>query len=303
MKASIIVCTLNSKNLRNCLKSLKKQSFKDFEILVVTPNPNVKKITNRFGVKFILSQFAGVSHQRNLGIKYAQGEIICFIDDDAIADERWLEFLIKGFKEKVGCVGGKIKLLFEGEVKEDLKEIDEGLFKRFLGGTTLGNKKIELNEPLLWGSNLAVKKEIFEKIGFFDEMIGKKGEIELYNEEVELQERVLRKGYKLIYEPKAIVWHKVPTKKLNLEYFLKRAFWQGYSDVLAFRNEKVVKEFIEKMKDSNFYFLLKRKIFEETVEILLEKNPTQKILRYLKIGRGIGLLDLKRWLNERTQQV
>ena len=301
MKASIIVCTLHSKNLKDCLKSLKKQTFKDFEILVVTPNPNVKKISEEFGARFILSQLAGVSYQRNLGIRYARGEIICFIDDDAVADERWLEFLVKNFKEKVGCVGGKIKLWFEGEINKELKKIDEGLFKRFLGGTTLGNKKIELKEPLLWGSNLAVKKEIFEKVGFFDELIGKKGEIELYNEEIELQERILRKGYKLIYEPKAIVWHKVPTKKLNLEHFLRRAFWQGYSDVLAFRKEKTVKEMVKKMEEGNFYFLLKRKIFEEIVEMLLEKNPTQKILRCLKIGRGMGLLDLKRWVNARAK--
>jgi len=301
MKVSIIVCTLTCDNLKDCLESLKKQTFKDFEVVVVTPNPNVKKISDKFGTKFVLSEFAGVSHQRNLGIKHAEGEIICFIDDDAIADERWLEFLIKNFEERVGCVGGKIELLFEGKVNEDLKEIDEGLFKRFLGGTNLGNEKIELKEPLLWGSNLAIKKEIFDKVGLFDEMIGKKGEIELYNEEIELQDRILKKGYKLIYEPKAIVWHKVLTKKLNLEYFLKRAFWQGYSDVLAFRDEKALKEMVEKMDEKNFYFLLKRKIFEEVVEVLLEKNPTQKILKYLKIGRGIGLLDLKKWEDARVK--
>ncbi len=291
MKVSIIVCTIGRETIFDCIESLKNQKFEDFEIVVVSCDISIKNKID--GVKFVYSSKANVSYQRNLGIQNSKGEFVCFIDDDAIADKFWIKNLIKNFvDDKIVCVGGKINLMFEGKVPKELDNIPRNIFKGFLGATILGNKKMELKKPLLWGSNICFRKEIFDKVGYFDEKIGRTLTEPLCNEDIEIQERILKKGFKIIYDPKALIWHRVFPEKLTKEFFLERAFWQGYSDVLAKRREENMKRIMEISKIEIHNFLLKEKVFEEIFRLLIIEDLKEKINKYQKIGRGIGFLEL-----------
>jgi len=120
-KVSIVVCTYNRRRMFNeCLESLLNQSYpKDkYEIIVVDSSDdyseslaeNYKEKARKKGIelKYIYQKPSGISAARNLGIRNARGEIICFIDDDCIADRKWLEDLVRAFEEGVGGVGGNI---------------------------------------------------------------------------------------------------------------------------------------------------------------------------------------------------
>jgi glycosyltransferase involved in cell wall biosynthesis len=293
MKVSVVVCSVGRETLFDCLESLKNQSYDDYEVLVVSFEKGIEERVKNFGAKFVFSQKANVSYQRNLGILESKGDFICFIDDDAIASQSWIKNLIESFvDEKVVCVGGKIKLKIEGETLEKLKNLEEGIFKGFLGETLLGGERMEIKQPLLWGSNICFRKEIFDEVGYFDEKIGRTPSLMLCNEDIEIQKRILKKGFKIIYEPKALVWHRIPSEKLTVNYFLERGFWQGYSNVLAARRNEDVKKFVEKLKYPLWDFLIKEKIFESIFEIFIANNLNEKILKYQKIGRAVGLLEL-----------
>jgi len=291
MKVSAIVCTIGRETLKECLTSLTKQDFDDLEIIVVSFDEKVKRFVDE-DMKFVFSSKANVCYQRNLGILKSEGDFVCFIDDDAIASEKWVSNLMKGFVSKeVACVGGKIELLLEGEIEPWLKKIDENLLRSFLGATLLGSERKEIDKPLLWGSNICFRKEVFEDVGYFDEAMGRTPHLPLYNEEIELQQRLLKKGYKLVYIPEAIVWHRVFKERLSRDFFLQRAFWQGYSEVLVARRNENFKEFLKLGKNEVMRFLLQKRVFENLFDNLWEKNFNQKIFRYKEIGRIVSFLE------------
>jgi GT2 family glycosyltransferase len=293
MRASVIVCTVGRKSFFNCLHSLKYQDYDNYEILIVSFEKSIEKKVKELGATFILSPKANVSFQRNLGILKSDGDFICFIDDDAIADTSWISNLVKSFTdEKIACVGGKIKPKLEGKIPDALKSLEEKTLKGFLGETFLGDERKELQEPLVWGSNICFRREIFDEVGYFDEKIGRTPNLMLCNEDIEIQERILKKGLKIVYEPKAVVWHIIPKEKLTINYFLERGFWQGYSDVLASRRNDSIKKSIKKLKNPFYNFLMKEKIFENIFNIFLTSNLNEKILTYQKIGRIVGFFEL-----------
>jgi len=116
---SVVIPTYNRKDLlKECLDSLFNQTYpkERYEIIVVNDGSTdgteevlkeyAKKAPCAF--KWLTQQNKGSYAARNLGIKNARGEIICFIDDDCIADRKWLEDLVRAFEEGVGGVGGNI---------------------------------------------------------------------------------------------------------------------------------------------------------------------------------------------------
>jgi glycosyltransferase involved in cell wall biosynthesis len=111
---SVIVCTYNrAQYLERCLDSLIKQKYPFFEIIVVNgpSNDDTERILNKYKTIKIIQQgvLDGLSSARNLGIKAAKGDIIAFLDDDAIANDAWIKCLIEGYTDiLVGGVGGPV---------------------------------------------------------------------------------------------------------------------------------------------------------------------------------------------------
>ncbi len=291
MKVSVVIPSIGRKSLFECLSSLKNQEYEEYEVLVVSPKKEIKEEIEKYGAKFIFSPVSNVSFQKNLGIRECNGENVCFIDDDAVADKKWIKNLVENLEDrKVGCVGGKIELKFEVPFPKEFEKLDNRIFRGFLGGTFLGEEKIELNKPLIFGSNMCIRKEIFDKIGYFDEELGRTPFSMKCNEDIEIQERILKEGFKIIYEPKAIVYHIISKEKLTKNYFLKRGFWQGYSDVLM----KWKEEFSNLGNIFPANFFVKRKILEILFESMLEEDLEKEILAFQKIGRGVAFLEINK---------
>jgi len=79
-----------------------------------------------YAFKWFTQQNKGPSAARNLGIKNARGEIICFTDDDCIADKRWLEELVKEFTDEgIGGVGGRILAYNPRRIVEEYAKMDQ----------------------------------------------------------------------------------------------------------------------------------------------------------------------------------
>ena len=117
---SVVVPTYNrGKLVRQCVESLFIQDYpiKKYEIIVVNDGSkdNTEQILRELNgitpVKFLWfnQENKGVSAARNLGISKSSGEIICFIDDDCIADQGWLSNIIATYSQsRIGGVGGKL---------------------------------------------------------------------------------------------------------------------------------------------------------------------------------------------------
>ncbi len=100
-------------HLDRCLESLRAQEYANFEVVVVNgpstddTEERLKRFENRIRIARTDSRVLSVS--RNLGIAHASGKLVAFLDDDAVADPRWLKELVPAFEDpSVGGVGGMV---------------------------------------------------------------------------------------------------------------------------------------------------------------------------------------------------
>jgi len=218
-----------------CLESLLYQSKKPEEvILVLDPVDDLIEFYSGVvpdKVKIVVSSGFGLSNARNTGIENARGDVIAFIDDDAWADERWLENLLKNFEdENVWVAGGKIVPVFdEGRPKWLPEELDWIVGCTYKG---MPEGRAEVRNPI--GANMAFRREVFEVVGMFRTEIGRYGRKLLGSEEMELCLRLkkLKPEVKVAYDPSAVVYHRVPGSRTRLKYALRRAYYEGYSKAI-----------------------------------------------------------------------
>jgi glycosyltransferase involved in cell wall biosynthesis len=235
---SVILSTYTSKRLPDilrCVSSLEKQTFQPAEvILVLDPSDELVEFYRRrvpSFVKIVISKGFGLSNARNTGVKNATGKIVAFIDDDAVADERWIEnFAVNFENDRVMAVGGFISA--EWASKRPIwfpEELDWIVGCSYKG---LPTKKVEIRNPI--GCNMSFKKTVFDQVGYFRTDIGRFGNMLLCNEETEFAIRALKTipNLKIIYEPSAIVYHKVGKNRESLKYIWTRSFYEGISKAI-----------------------------------------------------------------------
>jgi len=108
-KISVIIPVYNEeKYIEKCLHSLKKQSCKNFELIVVNNNSTDRsaEIAKKFTKKVLNCKKQGISAARNYGAQKANGDILCFIDADAILDKDWISKVAKSFNKNAdACYG------------------------------------------------------------------------------------------------------------------------------------------------------------------------------------------------------
>ncbi|HLC16472.1 MAG TPA: glycosyltransferase family A protein [Thermodesulfovibrionia bacterium] len=114
-KVSIVINTYNrAYSLQRTLQSLRYLNYKNFEVIVVNgPSDDdteqvLKKFSNDIKIEKCPEKNLAVS--RNIGIYAAKGDIVAFVDDDAIPEPQWLDAIVSGFdvsnSDEIGGVGG-----------------------------------------------------------------------------------------------------------------------------------------------------------------------------------------------------
>lgn len=222
---SVVVCAQRPlATLHPCLRSLTEQSYHTWEIVLVMPqNRRTTDVFARFPdsrerIKIIQAD-VGNSEARNLGAGAALGDIIAFIDDDAIATPEWLANIVGPLMEGWHVVGGPIRPIYLARPPRWWDETD---FGQYVAVNNVRSKEI-------WSCNLAITRRALVDTGGFDPRLGRARGTLLSNEDIEFVNRASSKGYpsKFVYE--AEVFHLIPASRLSLSFLMRRAFWQGIS--------------------------------------------------------------------------
>ncbi len=244
---SIIISTLNRADLLpQALESLMRQRGLSVpaEILVVdngstddtaTMMATVAQ-TPSLPIRYLHEPRTGLSYARNTGIANARGEVVAFLDDDAWAEPEWLSLLWKvhASDPAIACVGGKIVL--------DWPDCQRPRWLRpsflgYLGTYDLGNQSRDLSprDLLPFGGNISFRRSTLEALGGFRNDLGRSGNRLGAGEEGELCLRLLQAGYRVVYEPDAVVHHLVLPYKLEPDFFRRLARDSGITDALEAR--------------------------------------------------------------------
>jgi len=238
MKLTVVVCTYNrSEILKYCLDSLAKQSIEKslFEVIVVDNNStdNTKEVVQEYcrnnnNFRYVLEEEQGHSQARNRGWKEAEGEFVAYIDDDAYANEKWIESIIKCFLEtNADIVGGKISPYY----LENEKMLPEWI-KNFHGHGSWGEKRRKIEYPEnkfgFSAGNVAFRKAVFEEVGGFSTEFGIVNNKLVMGEDSELGLRLSRAQKSFWYEPESEVKHLVGKDLLSCKGIVKRSWKSGY---------------------------------------------------------------------------
>lgn len=205
---SIVIPTYNEeRDIQACLESLKKQSYKNFEIIVVDDGSSDKTVdvVKKYKIKLIKGEHKGPGFSRNLGAKQARGDILIFIDADMTFDKDYLKNLIKPLKDK--------KILgtsHDYEVVENTNNKWSALWGRVridFRGSNYPNKPYNT-------AFRAIRKAAFLKLGGFDPKYGYADDQTLFFK------------YKLMprIAPNTTCYHKNPE---TLKASFKQARWIG----------------------------------------------------------------------------
>ena len=218
-KISIIICHHTGNLIYRCLESLANIQA---QVIVVTTDPNFVKPTNRVSTLHLVPYLNSPTFKRNQGAILAKGKYITFLDDDVT--------LGKNFFGR-DCIGEMAKYLDEhdnvGMVYATLYKADNDMVidtsgsyltrTGFLYETYL-RRRFNDTKPILSGKSACcmVRKELFDKIGGFDE------DFIIYGEETDLSWRIWLAGYKIMVLPSAIAYHAAETALKPSNYYNQR---------------------------------------------------------------------------------
>ena len=216
---SVVICTRDRPDqLAACLSHLARQEYPRFEVVVVDNAPAgdaVRRLveTRRPACRYVPEPRRGLSWARNAGIAAASAGIIAFLDDDEEPDAHWLAGLAGGFARggDVGCVTGVIlPARLDTQVQEWFEQA--GGHSKGRGFRPAVFSRYGPQSPLYplppfgAGGNMAFRREALAHIGGFDVAMGA-GTPARASEDTLALTLVLLAGYRITYEPAALVRH------------------------------------------------------------------------------------------------
>jgi len=241
---SAVICTYQRYAvLPRAIDSLLAQILgpQNLEILILDNSPDPQtaaafaaKYLHHPNLRYILLPSPGLSEARNEALTRARGNIIAFLDDDAIATPGWGEALINAFAlhgDKLGAAGGPARPLWLSPRPAWLTDP----LLAHLSMLDLGEKpKILRPEQKIVGCNMAFDTALLKTIGGFNPKLGRLGpELSLRsNGEPGVLDAVHAAGRLIAYAPAAAVDHAIDPSRLTQSWFRRRAAWQAVSDYL-----------------------------------------------------------------------
>ncbi len=175
----------------------------------------------------------GVSSARNTGIEMAEEDIVVFLDDDAVPEPGWLSALISAYRDDVLGVGGVI----EPRWATARPRWFPAEFDWVVGCSFRGMPESPESVRNLIGANMSLRREAFDRVGGFRDVLARLGGVPYGCEETELCIRVIQampEGV-LWFEPAARVSHWVSPERTRFAYFRRQCFNEGRGKALISR--------------------------------------------------------------------
>ena len=266
VRISVVICVFTEDRWDDILAavaSVRQQRHQPYEIIVSVDHnpalharlketlPDVTVIENAEG--------RGLSGGKNTGAAHAGGDVVAYLDDDAVADAGWLETFARAYRDPhIMGVGGRTLSMWPGapSSRELLAHpasvtsllaksppVEAGSRPRWfpeefdwtVGGTYRGMVAGPVRNVL--GGNASFRREVFDVAGGFHSGIGRTHHKDrpLGCEETEfcIRLRQRRPETVLIYDDRAVIWHRVPQVRAHLRYFRRRCYAEGLSKALV----------------------------------------------------------------------
>lgn len=216
---AVAVCTRDrTELLGECLASLLALQPAPDEILVIDNAPSdqrTRDLVSGLGIRYEVEPCPGLDFARNRALRLARSEVVAFVDDDVVCDPHWLPSLRQVWHQHAdaGAVTGQI---LPRELATDAQVAFErqGGFRggnsqvRYAGDHLEGNAIYPYSPGMFGaGANMSVRRQVALRLGAFDEALDT-GPPLPGGGDIDMMHRVIRGGFALVYEPRAVVFHR-----------------------------------------------------------------------------------------------
>lgn len=218
--------------LQECLSAVMRQNYVDYEVLLVdnaSHDGSVEFVRLHFSQVRILplSENTGFTGGNIAGLLEARGEYIALLNNDAVISERWLEEMVSTLVKDTSLGFCSSKIIIAGT---DTVDSVGDTFTTAFTGTKMGEYEQEglFNErrlvPGACAAAVIYKREMLDQIGFLDE------DFFFNHEDTDLNLRAWLAGWKCLFVPEAVVYHKVNASVGELSdtgvyYFARNNLW------------------------------------------------------------------------------
>jgi O-antigen biosynthesis protein len=299
---TVAICTHDrDETLEHTLASLEQQIYTDLNIIVIDNAPSsdatARLIQSRFPqVRYIHEPRKGLNNARNRAIAEASGEIIAFIDDDAIADPHWAQAIAAAFDSNdVMCVTGFV-------APAQLQTPGQELFERYGYSKSFNRLTFTLSSPppncpgfpyngcIGTGCNSAFRREVFDRVGLFDPRLDMGTPVPGGGDH-DMFARVIRAGHTLVYDPRPVVFHH---HIADLETAIAR-LGQYQQAFFAFMTKSIMSDraYTSQLVKHLAYWYVRRTVRGLASSILKKKRPIALVVREA-IGAWRGPLSFVR---------
>jgi GT2 family glycosyltransferase len=211
---SIVIVNWNgAHHLPVCLNALRRQTYRTFEIILVdnaSRDNSLALITTDYPeVQVVaLRENRGFTGGSNTGLRAARGEIVALLNNDTEADEHWLAEVVAAFERhpEAGSVASKMKLFDQRDTFHtagDFYRADGLPGNRGVWEIDRGQYDREEYVFSACGGSAAYRRSMLDQIGLLDE------DFFFSCEDIDLAWRAQLAGWKCVYAPRAVVYHKL----------------------------------------------------------------------------------------------
>jgi len=241
----VIILNWNGKDyLNDCLPTISNQTYPNYKVVLVdngSTDDSVEFVKKNYPHVAIieLDRNYGFSKGNNIGIEYALkkgADYVLLLNNDTVVKENFLEELVLvAENNNAGICGPKI-FFWNLNGRNDIiwfaggyANVDKGKFYHYRIGKP-DIKKEEISEvDFISGCCMLIKKDVFKKIGLLDEVYSP-----VYCEDIDFCLRAKKAGFKILYNPKAVVWHKVSATSKGA-FSSRKAYFKYRNTIILIR--------------------------------------------------------------------
>ncbi len=294
--------------IKRLLDSLKHSGyFRDssFGVVVVDdrcPNSKVKRLCSEYPITYLRTKGVGKMAALNYAVRRTSSKYVAFTDqDNIVVSANWLQTLKSNFTLKdIGYVSGKVTL-FQAESEAQKRWEKKGALNK-------GNEKLVFGKEFFEkfrlrgvpvnlctaGSNHIMPRKVLEKIGFHDERFGPGAFVDGAGGDLDITYRVLKRGYTVIYDPKAVIGHEHPTTFPSLR---NKMFSYGISDTA------IHLKFLFEFGDIRSFFQVFYRIGQNTSRFLRSFTGSYPLPPHVALASILGnLVGLIKYLELRLKK-
>lgn len=270
MRYSVIVPVFNRPDeVEELLVSLTKQTFNDFEVIIVedgsekTCKSVCDGLSGTLDLHYFFKENSGPGQSRNYGVERAKGEYIIILDSDVVLPEGYLQAVEDELqREPADAFGGPDSA--HPDFTDTQKAISYAMTSFFTtGGIRGGKKKLDKFYPRSF--NMGIRREVYQQLGGFSKM--------RFGEDIDLSIRIFKGGYHCRLFPEAWVWHK---RRTDFRKFFRQVYNSGIARV------NLYKKYPESLK---LVHLLPTVFTVGTIALILTSAVGRLLMHYYGVHR------------------